>query len=402
MPEPAARTIEQLVAGEDAVVQPVAEALLQVAELRLRIELVAVHDQQPAPVGGDVHRAPPHAHRGQRQAAEAAHRTIVVAGNVDDVGARATQRMQRFDHALVRGLPMRAPMREPPQIDDVADEVKAIAAQRFEEHREFRGVAVLGSDVDVGEKGGAPRWRRKRHGSGRCGHAHADSGRGGTARSLLPLDDTRVTRLLRVRDKRAPVALVIERTHPAISLPRLRGNAMRLSKTDKARDALGAAGKTGVVDLRDRQILILADGKRTRAELIAMLGADRVPSIDRLVREGFLASTDSAPVVVPIAPAPAIAPAPTPAWRHQRNAARSPPRRCTSSTCCSCSARPPRRNCAWRSSRPAIRCCCSIACWKRSTYLVASTTPSYGERVSARFAEVVPEDALPRLPTLAA
>jgi hypothetical protein len=220
-----------LVAGEDAVIQPVAEPFLQVAELRLRIELVAVHDEQSTPVGGHVHRAPPHAHRGQGQPAEAAHRTIVVAGDVDDVGASATQRMQRFDHALVRGLPMRAPMREPPQIDDVADQVQAIAAQGFEEHREFRGVAVLGADVDVGEERGAPRWLRKWHGSGRCGHAHADSGRGGTARRLLPLDDTRVTRLLRVHDKRkAPlppgateVSSVIERSHPAHSLPRLRG-----------------------------------------------------------------------------------------------------------------------------------------------------------------------------------
>jgi hypothetical protein len=177
---------------------------------------------------------------------------------------------------------------------------------------------------------------------------------------------------------------------------------MRLSKTDKARDALGAAGKTGVVDLRDRQILILADGKRTRAELIAMLGAERVPSIDRLVREGFLASVDSAPIVAPITPAPVVAPAPPPAaaptakrrslvaakmylidmLQLQRTPTSAELRLAIQST-----------------SDPVLLLDRLL---EALDYLVTSTTPSYGERVSARFAEVVPEDALPRLPTLAA
>jgi len=63
---------------------------------------------------------------------------------------------------------------------------------------------------------------------------------------------------------------------------------MRLGKTGKARLALDAV-KAGGLDLRDRRILILADGKRTRAELLALLGADSGASIDRLVREGYLA-----------------------------------------------------------------------------------------------------------------
>jgi hypothetical protein len=172
---------------------------------------------------------------------------------------------------------------------------------------------------------------------------------------------------------------------------------MRLSKTDKARDALGA-GKSGALELRDRQILILADGKRTRAELIAMLGAERLASIDRLVREGFLASTDNAPVVIPMAPAPAIAPATTPPAKRRSLAAakmylidmlqlqRSP----TAAEL---------RLSIQSTSDPELllqRLLEALA------HLVASTPPSYGERVSARFSEVVPEEALPRLPTLAA
>ncbi|MGO4550667.1 hypothetical protein AB4059_06150 [Lysobacter sp. 2RAF19] len=177
---------------------------------------------------------------------------------------------------------------------------------------------------------------------------------------------------------------------------------MRLSKTDKARDALGA-GKSGALELRDRQILILADGKRTRAELIAMLGGERVASIDRLVRDGFLATADNAPVVVSMAPAPPvasatpIAPAAPPAKRRSLAAAkmylidmlqlqRSP----TAAEL---------RLSIQSTSDPELlleRLLEALA------HLVASTPPSYGERVSARFSEVVPEDALPRLPTLAA
>ena len=48
---------------------------------------------------------------------------------------------------------------------------------------------------------------------------------------------------------------------------------MRIGKTGKARLALDAV-KAGGLDLRDRRILILADGKRTRAELLALLGAE--------------------------------------------------------------------------------------------------------------------------------
>src|SRR6478752_2793266 len=81
------------------------------------------------------------------------------------------------------------------------------------------------------------------------------------------------------------------------------GTAMRLAKTSKARDALDA-GKAGAVDLRERRILILADGKRTREELIGMLGDTSAASIERLVREGYLASADDwVRTLPPVAPA---------------------------------------------------------------------------------------------------
>ena len=171
---------------------------------------------------------------------------------------------------------------------------------------------------------------------------------------------------------------------------------MQLAKTNKARDALDA-GKAGAVDLRDRRILILADGKRTREELIAMLGSTSAQAIDRLVSEGYLASADDwVRTMAPVAPMQRAAPAPT-AKRRSLAAAkmylidmlqlqRSPTavelRLAIQST-----------------SEPGALLDRMI---DALTYLVGAWQPSYGERVLARFAEVVPEEALPRLPALAA
>ena len=174
---------------------------------------------------------------------------------------------------------------------------------------------------------------------------------------------------------------------------------MRLAKTSKARDALDA-GKAGAVDLRERRILILADGKRTREELIAMLGDTSAASIERLVREGYLASADDWVRTLPpvaTAPRPAVAAVQAPAKRRSLAAAkmylidmlqlqRSPTavelRLAIQST-----------------SEPGALLDRLI---DALTYLVSTSQPSYGERVLARFAEVVPEEALPRLPALAA
>ena len=63
---------------------------------------------------------------------------------------------------------------------------------------------------------------------------------------------------------------------------------MLLNKTGKARDALGAGSSAGL-SLQERRILILTDGKRSLNEVMAMLGADILPAMDRLMREGYIA-----------------------------------------------------------------------------------------------------------------
>ena len=174
-----------------------------------------------------------------------------------------------------------------------------------------------------------------------------------------------------------------------------------LAKTVKAREAL-EAGKAGAVDLRDRRILILADGRRTRADLVSMLGADAAPSIDRLMREGYLWNTDASHVV---APTPTPSPAPPP----QSAMASPPPEQATTKRRSLVAAKmylvdmlQLQRNPAAVELRLAIQSTSDPAqllerLFDALAYLVANTQPSYGERVRVRFAEVVPDEALPRM-----
>jgi len=80
---------------------------------------------------------------------------------------------------------------------------------------------------------------------------------------------------------------------------------MLLNKTALARDALQAGSSAGL-SLQERRILIMTDGKRSLNEVMALLGADILPTIDRLIRAGYIDAGRSRP-------SPAAAPAAVPA-----------------------------------------------------------------------------------------
>jgi hypothetical protein len=71
---------------------------------------------------------------------------------------------------------------------------------------------------------------------------------------------------------------------------------MLLKKTDKARDALAQAGGASL-NLQERRILILTDGKRSLNEVMSMLGQDILPAVDRLMKAGFITAVDPSPAV---------------------------------------------------------------------------------------------------------
>jgi hypothetical protein len=224
---------------------------------------------------------------------------------------------------------------------------------------------------------------------------------------------------------------------------------MLLNKTHKARDALGAGPSAGLA-LQDRRILILTDGKRSLNQVMAMLGADILPAIDRLMREGYITG-DEAAAAKPAtgARAPALGGAVTGLLRAATEAMQAhaeqiraatpatstPTPEATPSTIAPASpqiaAAPmaPRpspgtrrslaaskmylldmlqlqRNAEAAELRVAIQCSEPArlidALFQALRMLVGLSTPSYGERIVNRLAEILPEETLPRLEALRA
>ncbi|WP_211840917.1 hypothetical protein [Pseudoxanthomonas sacheonensis] len=81
-------------------------------------------------------------------------------------------------------------------------------------------------------------------------------------------------------------------------------------KTDLARQALQS--HAAPLAMRERQALILCDGRRSLAELGAMLGTGAVAQIERLCAAGYLIMTATPATSTASAPEPAPAPMPAP------------------------------------------------------------------------------------------
>lgn len=94
--------------------------------------------------------------------------------------------------------------------------------------------------------------------------------------------------------------------------------ATPLDKSDKGRNAL--LERSGGMSMLERRALILCDGKRDRERLVALLGPDVLPGLERLLREGYLHATQQpspskpllsiVPASTPDVPAAIVAPPP--------------------------------------------------------------------------------------------
>jgi hypothetical protein len=69
---------------------------------------------------------------------------------------------------------------------------------------------------------------------------------------------------------------------------------MALRKTEHGRNALEVQSAAGL-SLLERRVLILCDGRRNRKDIVALLGADALPMIERLLHAGYLSSHGDAP-----------------------------------------------------------------------------------------------------------
>lgn len=89
---------------------------------------------------------------------------------------------------------------------------------------------------------------------------------------------------------------------------------MPLTKTDHGHAALQAHAASGL-SLAERRVLILSDGRRNRDDLVALLGQDARPMIERLLQDGYLTLATGTPVSRPAGapvPPPIAAPVPAP------------------------------------------------------------------------------------------
>ena len=221
---------------------------------------------------------------------------------------------------------------------------------------------------------------------------------------------------------------------------------MLLNKTDKARDALGAGPSAGLA-LQDRRILILTDGRRSLNQVMAMLGPDILPAIDRLMRDGSITQDDIAATRTSAARTPALGGAVTGLLRAATEAVQARTEQIRAATPATSAPTPeaapitvapaspqiaaaaaaPRpspgtrrslaaskmylldmlqlqRNAEAAELRAAIQCSEPAhlvdTLFQALRMLVGVSTPSYGERIVNRLAEILPEETLPRLENL--
>ena len=186
-----------------------------------------------------------------------------------------------------------------------------------------------------------------------------------------------------------------------------------LGKTEMARAALQA--RSPALNAMDRRLLILSDGQRSRESLLAMFGTEVASNIERLLQEGYLEAKARPGVLVQATGGiaamrrPERSPVPAPAAPKVPPApAVLPPRPATSRRSMAAAKMyvadmlQLQRSEESASLRAAIHTAPSedelvYQLCKALHHIRATTAASYGERVSTRLGELLPEAWLPRL-----
>ena len=115
------------------------------------VELVTVDDQQFAAVRRRVDGLFLHPHLAEGELAVLPRRLVVVARDVDDVGAFARLAHDLLHHVVV-GLRPVPPALEPPAVDDVAHQVEMLALVALQEVEQQFGLAAARAEMDIGQE----------------------------------------------------------------------------------------------------------------------------------------------------------------------------------------------------------------------------------------------------------
>jgi len=112
------------------------------------VELVAVDHQELAAVRRRVDRVFLHVHLAEGELAILPRCLVVVAGDVDHVGALARLAHDLLHHVVV-GLRPVPPALQAPAVDDVAHQVEMLALVSLQEIEQQFGLAAAGAKMDV-------------------------------------------------------------------------------------------------------------------------------------------------------------------------------------------------------------------------------------------------------------
>ena len=149
--ELAAAPVEGGVDAQRRAVGPVAEDREPARIAHDAVELVAMDHQQLAAVGLGVDRLFLDLHPAEGELAVLPRRLVVVAGDVDDVGALARLAHDLLDDIVVRLRPV-PPALQAPAIDNVADQVQSLALVPSQEIEQHLGLATTRAQMDIGQE----------------------------------------------------------------------------------------------------------------------------------------------------------------------------------------------------------------------------------------------------------
>ncbi len=119
--------------------------------LHHEVEDIAVDDQILPAVDADMDGVFHHVDAAEMGAVIVAQEFVVIAGNVDDLGALAGLAQYFLHEVVVRLRPVPAGLQRP-AIDDIADEIDGIGIMAAEKVQQSVGLRAAGSEMDVGDK----------------------------------------------------------------------------------------------------------------------------------------------------------------------------------------------------------------------------------------------------------
>jgi len=120
-------------------------------------------------IGGDMHRFVDQLDIAQNQLRIAPQEFVMVAGDVDHLGAALAHGQQSADDVGVRLRPVHAAAQFP-AVDDVTDQIDLVGVVALEKLRQVLGLAIPGAQVHIGDpQGSHPLFAT---GSGELGAGH--------------------------------------------------------------------------------------------------------------------------------------------------------------------------------------------------------------------------------------